>query len=208
VPKVRTWRGGAGPLARALEGRLGAGGDLSALSDWANKLVGGVARIAGLLHLAGHSGDFGNSGKDIQDQTAAEPLGTVCKGTARSSIIIGRYLLDDAQAAFALIGADPELSHAQRILGWLERAGVTRFSKRDAWQATRGYFKRAAELEAPLRLLCEHGYLREETQERSGPGRRPGAIFVVNPYSRNSRNSQNPPQPANGERERRDGSTA
>ncbi len=208
-------------LARELEGRLGAGGDLAALSDWANKLVGGVARLAGLLHLAafaagpsgarlsrGNSGDFGNSGKDIQTQISSDLLGTVCNETACSSITIGRYLLDHAQAAFALIGADPEISHAQRILGWLERTGVTRFSKRDAWQATRGYFKRAAEFEAPLRLLCEHGYLREETQDRSGPGRRPGAIFVVNSYSRNSHNSQNPPQPANGGREGRDGSTA
>jgi hypothetical protein len=69
-------------------------------------------------------------------------------------------------------------------------AGITRFSKRDAWQATRGYFKKAAELEVPLRLLCEHGYLHEEHQERSGPGRRPGALFMVNSYSRSSHNSQ------------------
>lgn len=182
-------------LARELESRLGAGGDLAALSDWANKLVGGVARIAGLLHLATLdasrvSGNSGKYGKNIQNRSTTDLLETVSNETARSSITIGRYLLDHAQSAFALIGADPDLSHAQRILGWLERVGVTRFSKRDAWQATRGYFKKAAELDAPLHLLCEHGYLREETPERSGPGRRPGAIFIVNSYSRSSHNSQ------------------
>lgn len=182
-------------LARELESRLGAGGDLAALSDWANKLVGGVARIAGLLHLASlgtvpSSGDSGNYGNNDRHEWTTDLLGTVCYETASSSIAIGRYLLDHAQSAFALIGADPELSHAQRLLAWLERAGVTRFSKRDAWQATRGYFKKAAELDAPLHLLCEHGYLREETPERSGPGRRPGSIFVVNNYTRSSHNSQ------------------
>lgn len=193
-------------FSRELEARLGPGGDLAAISDWANKLAGGVARIAGLLHLATfpaktpstdfdptNSGDFGNCGNDIQRQSSEEPFGTVSHDTTQSSVIIGRYLLDHAQSAFSLIGADPEIAHAQRILAWIERSGLTRFSQRDAWQATRGYFKKAAELEAPLRLLRDHGYLREERPERSGPGRPSGAIFLVNPYSRNSQNSQNGP---------------
>ena len=91
------------------------------MSDWANKLVGGVGRIAVLLHLAALgaspvSGDSGYYGKNIQDCATTDWLETVSDQTARSSITIGRYLLDHAQSAFALIGADPDLSHAQRIL--------------------------------------------------------------------------------------------
>lgn len=191
-------------FSRELEARLGAGGDLAAISDWANKLAGGVARIAGLLHFAelgarassderatSNSGYLGNCGTQDQTQDVTTTCESVCYETTCSSVTIGRYLLDHAQSAFALIGADPDIAHAQRILAWVERAGISRFSKRDAWQATRGYFKKAGELEAPLRLLCEHGYLREEQPERSGPGRRPGTIFVVNTYSRNTHNSQN-----------------
>jgi hypothetical protein len=191
-------------FAENLEPRLGTGGDLAALSDWANKLVGGVARIAGLLHCASlrpggdHSGDFGNSGEVLDTSdfepvphsgdfgnsgrphgSAAQPLGTISSETVEASIAIARYLLDHAQAAFALIGADPDLGHAQRLLSWIERARVVHFSKRDAWQATRGYFKKAVELDAPLLLLCEHGYLREEQTERPGPGRKPGSTFLV-----------------------------
>jgi replicative DNA helicase len=191
-------------FSRELESRLGAGGDLAAISDWANKLAGGVARIAGLLHFAalgaqprgdesspGNSEYLGNYGNGNQTGGLAAPFGTVGYGTARSSVIIGRYLLDHAQSAFALIGADPEITHAKRILAWIERSGSTRFSKRDVWLSTRGYFKKASELDAPLSLLCEHGYLREERPERSGPGRKPGAVFTVLGRSHNSQNPQN-----------------
>jgi replicative DNA helicase len=179
VPFDDAARGALEDFSRELETRLGAGGDLAAISDWANKLAGGVARIAGLLHFAElrarawsdesaptNSGYFGNYGNQDQTQVVTTTCGTVCYETTCSSVTIGRYLLDHAQSAFALIGADPEIAHAQRILAWVERAGISRFSKRDAWQATRGYFKKAGELEAPLRLLCEHGYLREEQPER------------------------------------------
>lgn len=186
-------------FAQELEPRLGSGGDLAALSDWANKLVGGVARIAGLLHFAGlqrswnHSGDFGDSGGALAapaDRATAsfgdsgdfgETSGTIRAETIESAIAIARYLLDHAQAAFALIGADPDIENAQRLLAWIQRAHETRFSKRDAWQAMKGYFKKADQLDAPLLLLCEHGYLREEQPERSGlgPGRKPGSTFLV-----------------------------
>jgi hypothetical protein len=91
-------------FAEALEGRLGSGGDLAALSDWANKLVGGVARIAALLHFAGtprvgaatpsvpSSGDFGEA-----DET--EVLGTIGPATVNAAIEIAHYLLDHVCSA-------------------------------------------------------------------------------------------------------------
>ena len=39
-------------FAEAIEPRLAPDGDLDPIVDWASKLVGAVARIAGLLHLA------------------------------------------------------------------------------------------------------------------------------------------------------------
>ena len=38
-----------------LEPRLGEFGDLAPVADWAGKLAGAVARLAGLLHIAAHS---------------------------------------------------------------------------------------------------------------------------------------------------------
>jgi hypothetical protein len=217
-------RGALERFAAELETRLGSGGDLAAISDWSNKLVGGTARIAGLLHFAAHappagdatdaaevnSGDSGNSGSagrgasqrrgiqqapwasapDEQDEQG-DLLGTIDEATVRCAIAIAEYLIEHAQAAFDLMGADVEIEHARRLLGWIRRTRVTRFSKRDAWQATRGYVKKASELDAPLQLLCEHGYLREEDQQRRGPGRKASALFAVNPHPHNSHNPQN-----------------
>jgi hypothetical protein len=39
-------------FARAVEPRLAPDGDLDPIVDWASKVVGAVARIAGLIHLA------------------------------------------------------------------------------------------------------------------------------------------------------------
>ncbi|MFZ5893258.1 MAG: YfjI family protein [Myxococcota bacterium] len=197
-------------FARHLEARLGAGGDLAALSDWANKLVGGIARIAGLLHFAeaasaqealrdvrnSNFGDIGDIGEAPRTPTrttsfgaagAPTSFGAIRGATVNSAITIAHYLLDHVQAAFALMGTDPDVQHARRLLAWINRSDVVRFSKRDAWQASKGYLNKASELDAPLLLLCEHGYLREEVQDRSGPGRRPGSIFVVNPHLRATR---------------------
>ena len=191
-------------FARQLEPRLGPGGDLAALADWANKLVGGIARLAGLLHFAGgvnaaasrqdqsrSFGDIGDIGEAKGTLSRASNfagdgqhalLGAISGATVQAAITIGRYLLDHVQAAFSLMGTDPDVEHAQRLLAWIQRKELNRFTKREAWQTSKGYLNKASQLDAPLLLLCEHGYLREEVPVRSGAGRRPGSIYTVNPH--------------------------
>jgi hypothetical protein len=195
-------------FSRELEPRLGPGCELSPICDWANKLAGGIARVAAVLHLAegasycGHSGNCGNP-----DRTTAEDLGEhsgysgncgrehkdqIEVEAVDRAILIGRYLLAHAQAAFALMGTDPEIENARQLLSWLRSFKISRFTKRDAWQATRGRFKKASELDPPLSLLVEHGYLAEDPQpDRPGQGRRPSPAFTVNPYTHNSQNTHN-----------------
>lgn len=174
-------------FSRELEPRLGPGCDLAPICDWANKLAGGIARIAAVLHLAeaaGHSGYSGNCGRENGSQIEQE--------TVERAIVIGAYLLTHAQAAFALMGTDPELENARQILSWIRSFKLSRFTKRDAWQATRGRFKKAAELDPPLLLLVQHGYLAEEVQaDRQGQGRKPSPGFKVNPYTHNTHNTHN-----------------
>jgi hypothetical protein len=111
-------------FSAALEPRLGKGGDLSSVADWASKLAGGIAHIAALLHFAGGncsplvctdeasptSGYCGNSGSHQGSTGVAQVFGTSIDGsTVRSAIAIGEYLLDHALAAFTLMGADPNM---------------------------------------------------------------------------------------------------
>ena len=190
-------------FSEELEPRLSAGGELGPICDWANKLAGGIARVAALLHLAGSHDDCGNSGNSgSPDELASVREGDHCAypgndrkieievETIDRSILIGIYLLTHAQAAFAFMGTDPEIENAKQLLRWIVDQRVSKFTKRDAWQATRGRFKKASELDAPLSLLVQHGYLvADQPHERPGQGRKPSPAFNVNPYTHNSQNT-------------------
>jgi len=154
---------------RELEPRLGPTGDLAATADWAAKLAGAVGRLAGLLHLA-----------EIRTEAAGEE--PISAETMDRALSIGRYLILHAQTAFAEMGADPETEGAQRILAWLKRTGMEAFTKRDAHQALRATFRRAADLDAPLTALEERGYIRPLPEvDRPGAGRKRSPAYEVHP---------------------------
>ena len=163
-PAVLTLTPGATALLldaeRAIEPRLDAEtGDLAGIRDWASKLIGATARIAGLLHLATHpAGGW------------AHP---VSEDTMDAAIGLGRYYTEHALAAFDHMGAEPVLGDARVILRWLERDCLTRFTRREAFTAlSRSRFPKAGDLDVPLALLEDHGYIRREAEpERTGPGR-------------------------------------
>ncbi len=151
-----------------LEPQLGEDGDLSNLADWAGKLLGTVARIAGLLHMARHGPE--GVGSQIDSATMA------------GAALIGRYYLAHAQAAFGLISADPQVEQAQKVLRWITQRGVDTVTKADIWRGLRrGSFNTADDLDAPLGLLVRHGYLRPRAAERKAKGRTPSQAYEVNP---------------------------
>jgi hypothetical protein len=113
---------------RRLEPLLAPGKDLSPLAGWGNKLAGAVARIAGVLHVAAAEG--------VEDLWAT----SIGAETVVAAIHIAeKYLIPHAQAAFGLMGAEPRLDDARRVLEWLARKresvhsvnGVHVCSKRD-----------------------------------------------------------------------------
>lgn len=162
-----------------IEPRLRPGSDLHHIADWASKLVGATVRIAGLLHVAANPA-WGNP---------------ISLQTVEAAITIADYLVAHAKAAFDLMGADPELDAARRILAWLRQSEPPEFTKRDAFVALRGTFKKAELLDPPLALLLEHGYIRTvESTTPARPGRPASPRYLVNPhtYAHKSHNSQNP----------------
>jgi replicative DNA helicase len=158
---------------RDLEPRLApATGDLAHLADWAAKLIGATCRIAGLLHLADHLRD--GWARPIDAETFA------------GAIRLAGYLTEHALAMFDLMGADPRTDDARWLLNWIGRTGRQQFTRREAHQAApRGRFRKATDLDLPLALLEEHGYIRRTDPELPraphSRGRPPSPRYLVNP---------------------------
>jgi hypothetical protein len=181
-----TWMG----FSAGLEPRLGVGGDLYAIADWAGKLAGAVARIAGLLHAA----------KLAPGPAAAHPEASAGAGpadalidepTMEEAIAIGRYFLAHAEVALGMMGVDPAVAGAQHLWRIIEARKVARFTKRELhqWARGAGRFQTAQSLDAPLGVLVDHGYLRELHPPAPGArgGRPPSAAFEVNPRAAGAR---------------------
>jgi replicative DNA helicase len=160
-----------------IEPQLAEDGELGSMTDWAGKLAGAVVRIAGVLHCIEHAsrepGERAPWDEDINYQTVDR------------AVEIGGYLISHARAAYAEMGSDPKVEEAKYVLRWIERTGVKAFSKRDAFEGTKGRFRRVTALEPALNLLIAHGYIRVmERPERSGSGRKPSTQYEVNPSLR------------------------
>ncbi len=153
-----------------LEPKLGTNGELELITDWAAKLHGAVARIAGILHLTEHV----NNNSPWEMPVSAESF--------EKAICLGKYLIEHAKAAFTEMGADSKLDDAKYVLRWVERQDLKMFSKRDAFNAGRGRFKTVDDLEPTLKILVDYGYIREQSlEQKNKPGRKPSPIFEVNP---------------------------
>lgn len=158
---------------KEVEADLRLGGDLGDRREWGAKLCGAIARIAlGLYCLE----QFGN-GTRYPGELAVGPE------VMRAAISWAPYLKDHQRRATAVVGCDPETVVAERILGWLTRAGVQTFSLRDSFTACRGLFaKKVAEFEPAIDLLIDLGYIRPvryPTESKSGRPSSPE--FEVNP---------------------------
>lgn len=180
---------------RWIEPRLADGAEFGDMTDWAGKLAGAVARIAGVLHMLDHAGEKSPWNHKINADAV------------RRAIKVGHYLTPHAKYALAFMGSDPTVEDAKYILKWVEKSGSHDFTKRDAWQGTKGRFDKVSQLEPGLELLIAHGYIREDPNQPQprGPGRKPSPRYEVNPlfqperHSHNSHNSHNPPEEAESE---------
>jgi hypothetical protein len=160
-----------------VEPRLAEFGELGRMTDWGGKVAGAVARIAGLLHMADHVGTDAPWDLPI-------PAATVDR-----AIRIARYLIPHAIAAFAEMGADEIVERAKAISRWIAHERLESFTKRDAHQSARSTFKRAADVDAPLAVLVERGFVRKRGENASGAaGRHASPMYDVNPrWAKNAR---------------------
>jgi replicative DNA helicase len=154
-------------FARAIEPRLGRDGDLHHVADWAGKLAGTTARIAGLLHMA------------------ASPDGpTISRSTMAAAVTIGRYYIDHALAAFdAMGGVGDEIALARHLLALIRRRQMDTFTARQVFNlAARSWLPDMDAATGALDTLQDYGWIeRLEDSPRSGPGRRPSPMYQTHP---------------------------
>jgi hypothetical protein len=157
-----------------LEPQLDEFGALGSIADWASKLQGAALRIAGILHMADQSGTM----------TGFTPI--IAGPVMDRAVRIGKYLIDHAKAAFNEMGADPVVEAARMLLKWIEKHSQTKFSKKEAFDGIRGRFQKSEDLNPAIKVLVEHGYIRErKVPERKGSGRKPSPVYEVNPVVHN-----------------------
>lgn len=118
-----------------VESRLAEDGDLRPISEWASKVAGAVARIAGGFHVAEHAA--GRPG----DVPVSAP-------TVRAAVEIGYYFIEHAKAAFALMSDSEDMRLARRMADSMLRKPMTEFSQRDMHQRIRT--KRRSDLDPGL----------------------------------------------------------
>jgi hypothetical protein len=162
---------------QAIEDQLGPGGPLDHIADWATKLAGGIARMAGLLHLAHHPDDAWRRPVSGDTMTGAVKL---------AGALTAHY-----RAATEAIGLDPTTEAARYLLGVIRRFRRAEFTVRELHMAvTRSRFPKVGDLAEPLALLVDHDWVAlKEQPEHSGPGRKPSPTYRVNPATESTKST-------------------
>lgn len=153
------------------EPKLREGEAFSGIKDWASKLPGNAARIAGLIHIAKYAHKPNLSELEIEDNTM---LG---------ALEIADTLRQHALITFGMMYADPDLENAKYILSWIKRKDLMTFSQRDCHHDLQHRFKKVDHLRPALQILTERHYIAgpPETPKKEGKGGRPSLRFLVNP---------------------------
>ena len=133
------------------------------LKEWGNKQVGRAFKIAGILHLCEHQADELLNGD-----------------TAFKAINIAVWAEEQALKAFGEYADSEEDKQVKYVLGRIKKSGSLMLTKREIMRNCQK-FKTIEELEEPLEILLDMGYIREINTEYTGTGRKPSPKFKINP---------------------------
>ncbi|MDR3640768.1 MAG: YfjI family protein [Humidesulfovibrio sp.] len=156
---------------RDVEAELRPGGELELIADWGGKLHGAAARLAGLLHLVEHEAPH------------RHPIGL---GTMQQALGLAAVLTEHAKAAFALMGADPDIECAKHILAWIVDRRIDAFQAREAFQAVKGRYSKMEPVKAGLTILEDRAVIfpaQVQTREPGKAGRPASPGYTVNPLA-------------------------
>lgn len=152
-----------------MEPRLGILGDLRHMTDWAGKAVGQMVRIGALIHLGWLCGT---------PEPWKIPVGVDAMRAARQVL---EYLIPHAQAAYQVMGMDKQMQGARHILEWLQNQGPPWFTRRSLYRRLEKTFQRVEDLDEPLSLLVDRGFLRQRPDDRHGKKGRKSIAYDLHP---------------------------
>jgi hypothetical protein len=129
-------------------------GDLACIADWAGKLAGATARIAGVLHAA-----------TVGGKHAARVR--ISGQTMENAIRLARYLVDHALVAFDVIEISDAEDDADAVVTWLRgRPDIEQFTPRDVQRSHPRRFRRAEQACEAMRVLVERDFLKFLDEEK------------------------------------------
>jgi hypothetical protein len=143
-----------------IEQRMGDGEPLAGLRDWGSKLPGAALRLAAIF----------------QATTSVEAI-TLKMMTA--ALAFATVFQSHALAVFGLIGSDPSIERADKVLQWLINRGVPVVDGRDVFNALQSSMKNMETFREAIQLLEEYGYVRATS--RHGARGRHAMELEVNP---------------------------
>jgi hypothetical protein len=145
------------------------------IEDWAGKYHGQTMRIAGILHCIKYK--LGSATTRLEGQTMNE------------AILIGRYFMEHAMAAFKIAGlaVPQEEKDAKYILSKLEEQYISQNPQnpqnirvRDLYQVCKGKFQAMEEMQPGFNELIKRNYIHIE-KVKTGQRGRPTEVIEVNP---------------------------
>ena len=155
-------------FSRYMETQMRPDQPLEHLTDWAGKCPGALARLAAVLHVAEHAGSL-------------QPPLEVPLETVKKAAVLMISFIEHSKVAFDLMGADETLQSARKVWGWIKRNQQEQFTQRDCFNALRATFSRMDLLKSALQILEERNYVQILEAEKTGVGRKPSRLVLVNP---------------------------
>ena len=149
----------------SIERKFHEGNMFEDLKEWGNKQVGRAFKIAGILHLCEHQTDELLNGD-----------------TAFKAINIAVWAEEQALKAFGEYADNEDDKLVKYVLNKIKKNKASKLSKRDIYRMCRGKMKSPEELDEPLEILSDMGYIREINTEYTGTGRKPSPEYKINPF--------------------------
>jgi len=152
-------------FAKTVEEQMRPGGEFEHFRDWAGKLPGQAARLAGVIHCI---------------EASLPSVLVISEDTMRRALSLAALLADHAKVAFSTMRGDPATEAARAVLDWIQRKRKEKFSLRECFRDLDGRYKSTSEIKPGLSVLIERGYIKDIGMEQTG-GRPRGPYFLVNP---------------------------
>ena len=103
--------------------------------------------------------------------------------TFKNAIQIGEYYLKETKKIYNMTEKDLESIKAKKILSILKRKGISGTIKRhDLFRKVRcKEINEVKDINEPVKILIELGYIKEIINESKGVGRKPDSFILLNP---------------------------